>query len=109
MEHGGNIWNTNSFPKSIKIKGINSISIDNDPLQCNCIKKRINAIQVLPHELQEVGLKKWEFSETLVAKMSKEPQPPLWGIFGKKHFRHLADIEESMKEDIDVSEESQAP
>ena len=109
MEHGGNILNTNAFPKSIKMKGINSISIDNDPLQCNCIKKRINAIQVLPHELQEVGLKKWEFSETLVVKMSKEPQPPLWGMFGKKHFRHLADIEESMKEDIDVSKESQAP
>ena len=29
----------------------NRISIDNDPLQCNYIKQRINAIQVLPHEL----------------------------------------------------------
>ena len=64
-------------------KGINCISIDNDPLQCNYIKQRINVIQVLPNELQEVGLKKWEFSETLVAKMSKEPQPPLRGMFGK--------------------------
>ena len=89
MEHGGNIWNTNVFPKSIKIKGINSISIDNDPLQCNCIKKRINAIQVLPHELQEVGLKKWEFSETLVAKMSKEPEPQLGGMFGNEYFGHI--------------------
>ena len=58
MEHGGNIWNTNVFPKIIKIKGINFISIDSDPIQCNYIKKIINAIQVLPHELQEVGLNK---------------------------------------------------
>ena len=59
-------------------------AIDNDPLQCNYIKQRINAIQVLPDELQEVGLKKGEFSETLVVKMSKEPQPPLGGMFGKE-------------------------
>ena len=55
-------------------KIINCISIDNDPLQCNYIKQIIDVIQVLPHELQEVRLKKGEFSETLVAKMSKEPQ-----------------------------------
>ena len=58
MEHGGNIWNKNFFPKIIKIEGRNSISIDNDPLQCNYIKQRINAIQFLPHELQEVSLNK---------------------------------------------------
>ena len=46
----------------------------------------------------------------LAAKMSKETQvPPLWGMFGKEHFGHLADIEDPMEEDIDVSEESQAP
>ena len=72
-------------------------------------KQRINAIQVLPDELQEVVLKKGEFSETLVAKMSKEPQPPLGGMFGKEQFGHLADIEDPMEEDIDVLEESQAP
>jgi len=53
--------------------------------------------------LQEV---KGEFSETLVAKMSKEPQPPLRGVFGNDHFGHLADIEDQMEEDIDVPQES---
>ena len=55
--------------------------------------------------MQEV---KGEFSETLVAKMSKEPQPPLRGVFGNDHFGHLADIEYQMEEDIDVPEEIQA-
>ena len=41
--------------------------------------------------------------------MSKEPQPPLGGMFRKEHFGHLADIEYPMEEDIDVPEESQAP
>ena len=50
-----------------------------------------------------------EFSETLVAKMSKEPQPPLGGVFGKEHFGDLTDIEDPMEEDIDVPEEIQAP
>ena len=90
-------------------KGRNCISIDNYPLQCNYIKKRINAIQVLPDELQEVGLKKWEFSETLVAKISKEPQPALGDMFRNEHFGHLVDIEYPMEEDIDVSEEIWAP
>ena len=69
-------------------------------MQCNYIKQRINVIQVLPYELQEVGLKKWEFSETLVAKMWEEPQPPLRGMFGKKHFGHLEDIDYLMEEDL---------
>ena len=90
-------------------KGRNCISIDNDPLQCNYTKQRINAIQVLPDELQEVGLNKGEFSETLVEKMSKEPQPPLGGMLGKKHFAHLVDIEDLMEEDTDIPEEIQAP
>ena len=50
-------------------------------------------------------MKKGEFSETLVAKMSKEPQPPLGGMFGNEHFEHLVDIEDPMEEDIDVLEE----
>ena len=77
-------------------------AINNDPLQCNYIKQRINAIQVLPNELQEIDLKKKEFSETVVAKMSKDPQPPLGGMFGKEHFGNLAYIEIPMEEDIDV-------
>ena len=77
-------------------------AIDNDPLQCNYIKQRINAIQVLPNELQEMDLNKKEFSETVVAKMWKEPEPPLGGMFGKEHFGNLAYIESPMEEDIDV-------
>ena len=78
-----------------KIK--NCISIDNDPLQCNYIKQRINAIQFLPDELQEVGLKKTEFSETLGAKMWKESQPPLGGMFGNEHFGNLAHMKSQWK------------
>ena len=44
-----------------------------------------------------------------MAKMSKEPQPHLGGMFGNEHFGHLANIEDPMKEDIDVPEEIQAP
>ena len=77
-------------------------------MQCNYIKQRINVIQVLPYELQEVGLKKWEFSQTLVAKMSTKSQSPLGGMFGKEHFGHLAEIKDPMEDDIDVSEEIQA-
>ena len=41
--------------------------------------------------------------------MSKEPQPPLGGVFGNEHFGDLADIEDPMEEDIDVPKEIQAP
>ena len=40
--------------------------------------------------------------------MSKEPQPPLVRMFGKKQFGNLADIEEPMDEDINVPQGSQA-
>ena len=53
--------------------------------------------------------RKEKVSETLVAKMSKEPQPLLGGVFGKEHFGDLADIEDPIDEDIDVPEEIQAP
>ena len=52
-------------------KGRNCISIDNDPVQFNYIKQIISVVQIILNELQEVGLKKWEFSKTLVVKMSK--------------------------------------
>ena len=39
--------------------------------------------------------------------MSKETQTPLGGLFGKKHFGNIGDIEHTMEEDIDVLEESQ--
>ena len=41
--------------------------------------------------------------------MSKEPQPPLGGVFGKEHFGDLPDIEDPMEEDIDVPKEIQPP
>ena len=50
-----------------------------------------------------------EFSEILVEKMSKYPQPPLGGMFWNDHFGHLAYIDDLMEEGIDVPEESQAP
>ena len=74
----------------------NCISIDNDPLQCNYITQRMNVIQLFLAELQEVGSKIWDFSETLVAKIPKEPQTPLGGMFGKEHFGHLVGIEDPM-------------
>ena len=83
-------------------KGRNCISIDNDPLQSNYIKERINAIKFLPDEMQKVGLKKWEFHESLVAKMSKELQPPLKGMFGNDHFGHFTEVEDPMKENNEV-------
>ena len=87
------------------------LNVQTEEVQARIVRSssRWKAIQVLPDELQEVGLKKGEFSETLVAKMSKEPQPPLRGVFGKEHFGDPADIEDPMEEDIDVREEIQAP
>ena len=41
--------------------------------------------------------------------MSKEPQPPLGGVFGNDHFGHLVDIEDPTEDDIVVPEEGQAP
>ena len=40
--------------------------------------------------------------------MSKEPQPPLEGMFGNEQFGHLAHTEVPMEEDIDVPKERQA-
>lgn len=73
-------------------KGRNCISIENDKLQCEFIRQWVNAIQTLPDEIQEVGLKKEYFSESLVAKMSKEPQPPLKVLVGLDHFGQLVYI-----------------
>ena len=41
--------------------------------------------------------------------MSKEPQSPLGGMFGKGYFGNLADIEDPMEDDMDVPKEIQAP
>ena len=54
--------------------------------------------------MQEVGLRKGDFSESKVAKLSKEPQLPLGWMIGKDHFGELADIKESMEEQNDTME-----
>ena len=51
----------------------NCIAIESDPIQCSFIQQRINAIPALPDEMQEVGLRKGDFTESKVAKLSKEP------------------------------------
>ena len=55
-----------------------------------------------------MNLHTFNFSETLVGKISKEPQPPLEWMFRKENCGHLADIEDPMEEDIDVPKEKQA-
>ena len=55
-------------------------------------------MKVLPDEMQEVGLKKGEFHESLVAIMSKEPPPPLKRMFGNDHFGHFIEVEDLMVE-----------
>ena len=47
--------------------------------------------------MQEVGLKKGDFTKSKVAKLSKEPQVPLGGMIGKDHFGELEDIKEPME------------
>ena len=65
-------------------------------------------MKVLPDEMQEVGLKKGEFRESLVKKMSKYPQPPLKGMFVNDHFGHFTEVEDPMEKDNEVQENSQA-
>ena len=65
-------------------------------------------MKVLPNEMQEVGLKKGEFRESFVVNMSKEPQPPLKGMFGNDHFGHFTEVEDRMAENNEVHEEIQA-
>ena len=52
-------------------------------------------MQVLQDGMQEVGLKKGEFSESLMTKMSKEPQLPLKGMIENDHFGHFAEAEKT--------------
>ena len=48
--------------------------------------------------MQEVGLRKGDFSDSKVTKLSKEPQVPLGGMIENDHFGELADIKEPMEE-----------
>ena len=54
--------------------------------------------------MQEIGLKKGDFSESRVAKKAKEPQPPLHGMFGKTYIGRLADIKDPLKEEREQNE-----
>jgi hypothetical protein len=54
--------------------------------------------------MQEVGLRKGDFSESKVEKMSKEPQVLLGGLIGNDHFGELADIKDPMEEKNDTME-----
>ena len=54
--------------------------------------------------MQEIGLKKGDFSESHVAKKAKKPQPPLHGIFGKTCIGRFADIKDPLEEDNEQKE-----
>jgi len=48
--------------------------------------------------MQEIGLKKGDFSESRVAKKAKEPQPPLHGMFGKTYIGRLANMKDPLED-----------
>ena len=54
--------------------------------------------------MQEIGLKKGDFSESRVAKKAKEPQPPLHGMFGNTYIRRFADIKDPLEEENEQNE-----
>ena len=82
----------------------NCIAIESDPMQCSFIQQRINVIPTLLDKMQEVFLRKGDFSELKVEKLSKEPQVPLGGMIGKDHFGELAYIKEPMEEHNETME-----
>ena len=54
--------------------------------------------------MQEIGLKKGDFSESRVAKKAKEPQPPLHGMFGKTYIGRFANIKDLLEEKNEQNE-----
>ena len=54
--------------------------------------------------MQEIGLKKGDFSESRVAKKAKEPQPPLHGMFGKTYIGKFVDIKDPLEEENEQKE-----
>jgi len=54
--------------------------------------------------MQEIGLKKGDFSESHVAKKAKESQPPLHGMFGKTYIGSFADIKDPLEEENEQNE-----
>ena len=54
--------------------------------------------------MQEIGLKKGDFSESRVEKKAKELQPPLHGMFGKTYIGRFADIKDPLEEENEQNE-----
>ena len=54
--------------------------------------------------MQEIGSRKGDFNESCVAKMAKEPQPPLDGIIGKTYIERFADIKDPLEEENEQNE-----
>jgi len=54
--------------------------------------------------MQEIGLKKGDFSESRVAKRAKELQPPLHGMFGKTYIWRFANIKNPLEEENEQNE-----
>lgn len=54
--------------------------------------------------MQEIGLKKGDFSESRVAKKAKDPQPPLHGMFGKTYIERFADMKDPLEEENEQKE-----
>jgi hypothetical protein len=77
-------------------------------VQCGFIQQRINVIRALPDEMQEIGLRKGDFNDSKVEKISQEPQVPLRGLLGKDHFGELVDINNSMEEQHEPNEPMEA-
>ena len=54
--------------------------------------------------MQEIGLKKGDFSESRVAKTAKEPQPPLHGMFGKTYIGRLTNMKDPLEDENEQKE-----
>ena len=54
--------------------------------------------------MQEIGLKKGEFSESRVAEKVKEPQPPLHEMIGKAYIGRFTDIKDPLEEENEKNE-----
>ena len=54
--------------------------------------------------MQEIGLKKVDFSESRVAKKEKEPQPRLHGMIVKAYIGRFTDIKDPLEEENEQNE-----
>ena len=57
--------------------------------------------------MQEIGLKKGDFSESRVAKKAKESQPPLHGMYGKTYIGGFADMKDPLEEENEQNEQNE--